>query len=42
MAAAIAATLERPKAAATLQARARMFSVDRAVDRYIDLMFPQD
>jgi glycosyltransferase involved in cell wall biosynthesis len=38
MAAAIAATLERPVAAATLQARAAMFSVDRAVDRYLDLM----
>jgi len=42
MAAAIAATLERPKAAAMLQARAQMFSVDRAVDRYIDLMFHRD
>jgi glycosyltransferase involved in cell wall biosynthesis len=38
LAAAIAATLERPIAAATLQARATMFSVDRAVDRYLDLM----
>ena len=39
MAAAIAATLERPMAAATLQARAQTFSVDRAVDRYVHLMF---
>jgi glycosyltransferase involved in cell wall biosynthesis len=38
MAIAIAATLDRPPAAATLQARAGMFSVDRAVDRYVDLM----
>ena len=38
MAIAIAATLDRPIAAATLQARAGMFSVDRAVDRYVDLM----
>jgi glycosyltransferase involved in cell wall biosynthesis len=42
MAAAIAATLERPMAAAMLQGRAQMFSVDRAVDRYVDLMFHQD
>jgi glycosyltransferase involved in cell wall biosynthesis len=42
MAAAIAATLEQPKAAAMLQARAQMFSVDRAVDRYVDLMFHRD
>jgi glycosyltransferase involved in cell wall biosynthesis len=42
MAAAITATLERPKAAAMLQARAQMFSVDGAVDRYIDLMFHGD
>ena len=41
MAAAIAATLDRPIAAATLRARAEMFSVDRAVDRYLDLMFDQ-
>jgi glycosyltransferase involved in cell wall biosynthesis len=39
MAAAIAATLERPMAASMLQARAQMFSVDRAVEGYIDLMF---
>jgi glycosyltransferase involved in cell wall biosynthesis len=39
MAAAIATTLDRPIAAATMQARASMFSVDRAVDRYVDLMF---
>jgi glycosyltransferase involved in cell wall biosynthesis len=38
MASAIAATLDRPLAAATLQARAQMYSVDRAVDRYVDLM----
>jgi glycosyltransferase involved in cell wall biosynthesis len=38
MAAAIAATLERPIAAATLRERGAMFSVDRAVDRYVDLM----
>jgi glycosyltransferase involved in cell wall biosynthesis len=41
LAAAIATTLERPITAATLQARAAMFSVDRAVDRYLDLMFDQ-
>lgn len=41
MAAAIAATLDRPIAATTLQARAQMFSVERAVDRYVDLMFDQ-
>jgi glycosyltransferase involved in cell wall biosynthesis len=41
MAAAIAATLERPIAATTLQARAAIFSVDRAIDRYVDLMFDQ-
>jgi glycosyltransferase involved in cell wall biosynthesis len=41
MAAAIAATLDRPIAAATLRGRAGMFSVDRAVDRYLDLMFDQ-
>ncbi len=39
MAAAIASTLDDPLAAATLQARGNMFSVERAVDRYIDLMF---
>jgi glycosyltransferase involved in cell wall biosynthesis len=39
MAAAIAATLDRPVAAAKLRARAELFSVDRAVDRYLDLMF---
>jgi glycosyltransferase involved in cell wall biosynthesis len=38
MAVAIAATLDRPIAAATLRERAAMFSVDRAVDRYVDLM----
>ena len=38
MAVAIAATLERPLAAATLRERGAMFSVDRAVDRYVDLM----
>ena len=38
MAAAIAATLDRPIAAATLRERAALFSVDRAVDRYVDLM----
>jgi glycosyltransferase involved in cell wall biosynthesis len=41
MAAAIAATLDRPTVAATLQARAEMFSVERAVDHYLDLMFDQ-
>jgi glycosyltransferase involved in cell wall biosynthesis len=41
MAAAIAATLDRPPAAATLRERARMFSVERAVDRYLDLMFEE-
>jgi glycosyltransferase involved in cell wall biosynthesis len=41
MAAAIAATLERPVAAATLRERAAMFSVERAVDRYVDLMLEQ-
>jgi glycosyltransferase involved in cell wall biosynthesis len=41
MAAAIAATLDRPIAAATLRARAEMFSVERAVDRYLDLMLDQ-
>jgi glycosyltransferase involved in cell wall biosynthesis len=41
MAAAIAATLDRPIAAATLRARAELFSVERAVDRYLDLMFDQ-
>ena len=39
MAAAIAATLDQPIAAATLQERAALFSVERAVDRYLDLMF---
>jgi glycosyltransferase involved in cell wall biosynthesis len=41
MAAAIAAALERPIAAATLRERAAMFSVERAVDRYVDLMLDQ-
>jgi glycosyltransferase involved in cell wall biosynthesis len=41
MAAAIVATLERPIAAATLRARAELFNVERAVDRYLDLMFDQ-
>jgi glycosyltransferase involved in cell wall biosynthesis len=41
MAAAMAATLERPIAATTLQARAAIFSVDQAVDRYLDLLFDQ-
>ncbi|MGH6920717.1 MAG: glycosyltransferase [Geminicoccaceae bacterium] len=41
MAAAIATTLDHPIAAATLRTRAEMFSVERAVDRYVDLMFDQ-
>jgi glycosyltransferase involved in cell wall biosynthesis len=41
MAAAMAATLDHPVAAATLRARAAMFDVDRAVDRYVDLLFDQ-
>jgi glycosyltransferase involved in cell wall biosynthesis len=41
MATAIAATLDNPIATSTLQARGYMFSVERAVDRYIDLMFDQ-
>ena len=41
MVAAIAATLDEPIAAAVLRARGQMFSVERAVDRYIDLMFDQ-
>jgi hypothetical protein len=41
MAVAIAATLDRPIAAARLRERADLFNVDRAVDRYVDLMFDQ-
>jgi glycosyltransferase involved in cell wall biosynthesis len=41
MAVAIAATLDHPIPSATLRARAEMFSVERAVDRYVDLMFDQ-
>jgi glycosyltransferase involved in cell wall biosynthesis len=41
MAAAIAATLDHPIAAATLRARAEIFGVDRAVDRYVELLFDQ-
>jgi glycosyltransferase involved in cell wall biosynthesis len=39
MAAAIMATLDRPIAADTLRERASLFRVERAVDRYVDLMF---
>jgi glycosyltransferase involved in cell wall biosynthesis len=42
MAAAIAATLDHPIAAAKLRARAMLFEVDRAVDRYLELMFNAD
>jgi len=41
MAAAIAATLDDPIAPSALRERAQLFSVDRAVDHYIDLMFDQ-
>jgi glycosyltransferase involved in cell wall biosynthesis len=39
MATAIASTLDDPLAASTLRARGNLFSVERAVDRYVDLMF---
>ena len=39
MAGAIEATLDAPLAAEQLCARAEQFSVERAVDRYVDLMF---
>ncbi len=39
MAAAIVTTLDHPLHAEHLRARAQMFSVERAVDRYVDLMF---
>jgi glycosyltransferase involved in cell wall biosynthesis len=39
LAAAIAATLADPIAAERLRARGAMFSVERAVDRYLELMF---
>jgi glycosyltransferase involved in cell wall biosynthesis len=38
MAAAIATTLDRPIEAATLRERATLFDVDRAVDRYLELL----
>jgi glycosyltransferase involved in cell wall biosynthesis len=41
MAAAILATFDRPIAAERLREHADMFSVEHAVDRYIDLMFDQ-
>jgi glycosyltransferase involved in cell wall biosynthesis len=39
MAAAIVAALDHPIAAERLRARAELFSVERAVDRYLELMF---
>ncbi len=42
MAAALAATLNRPIASATLRARAMLFEVDHAVDRYLELTLPGD
>ncbi|MGH6914907.1 MAG: glycosyltransferase, partial [Geminicoccales bacterium] len=39
MAAAILSALDQPIAATRLRARAELYSVERAVDRYIDLMF---
>jgi glycosyltransferase involved in cell wall biosynthesis len=41
MAAAVVATLDDPIGAARLKERADMFSVERAIDRYVDLMFDQ-
>ena len=39
MASAIVTTLDHPITSERLRARAQMFSVERAVDRYVDLMF---
>jgi glycosyltransferase involved in cell wall biosynthesis len=41
MAAAVVRTLDRPIDAAYLRERGEMFSVERAVDRYLELMFDQ-
>jgi glycosyltransferase involved in cell wall biosynthesis len=41
MAEAIVATLDHPIASERLRARAQLFTVERAVDRYVDLMFDQ-
>jgi glycosyltransferase involved in cell wall biosynthesis len=41
MAEAIVASLDHPIASERLRARAQLFSVERAVDRYVDLMFDQ-
>jgi glycosyltransferase involved in cell wall biosynthesis len=41
MAEAIVATLDHPITSERLRARAQLFTVERAVDRYVDLMFDQ-
>lgn len=40
LAAAMDAALDRPRDSARLKARAAMFSVDRCVDKYLDLLLP--